>query len=498
MANYIFTPADHTVGTNLTALGWTRRFNTSNGDNWAIADVSGTKTLRFTQGANSLSNSGISWDEIDSDSGRADAELLAVFRANMAGSADPDKRLLARGSGGVGAENYAYCGVQTDTQLERHVGEVSAGTLTTITNTALSGSPDYRSEATWLAMRSRISGTSAFVKFWVPADSDDPEADEPESWWYSTDTLTVEGVGWVGLARRSWGPHEYKRLAFATNGDTATFAATPAGDPPLGTVTISSVTPGVTTASVAYSYDDTDQTGFEYRIDGGAAASIGASPATITGLTASTECDIEVRAINANGAGTWSAASTFTTDAAAPGNTTPTFDGPNIADQSGTESVAVTPLDVSGLFSDAESAMTFSAVGTWPAGVTVSSAGVISGTPTTAGVYSALQVRATDTGALTADSNTFSFTIEADATSITTSALRNNTGTVHVSASVHWTWLPAGRVGSLAAVVPQDGTGTTDAAGQLTVSGLTPPGILVVAKRNTGAADDEVYYEAFN
>ena len=85
------------------------------------------------------------------------------------------------------------------------------------------------------------------------------------------------------------------------------------GDPPLGTVTISDVTPGASSALVTYSYDDSDQTGFEYRIDGGSPAALGASPATISGLTAETEYDLEIRAVNANGAGAWSSVETFTT-----------------------------------------------------------------------------------------------------------------------------------------------------------------------------------------
>lgn len=92
--------------------------------------------------------------------------------------------------------------------------------------------------------------------------------------------------------------------------------ASGAGLPPQGTVTITSVTPGETTASVAYTYDDTDQTGFQYRINGGTPASIGASPATITGLTASTVYNspgIEVRAINDDGEGDWSDPVSFTT-----------------------------------------------------------------------------------------------------------------------------------------------------------------------------------------
>ena len=93
--------------------------------------------------------------------------------------------------------------------------------------------------------------------------------------------------------------------------------------------------------------------------------------------------------------------------------TSPSFAGPNIADISGTEGAAITPVDVSTKFYDAESGLTFSAVGSWPAGVTVSSAGVISGTPTTAGTYAGLQVRATDAGSLTADSNAFTITVAA-------------------------------------------------------------------------------------
>lgn len=74
---------------------------------------------------------------------------------------------------------------------------------------------------------------------------------------------------------------------------------------PTGTVTISSAESGSsTTALITYSYDAADQTGFEYSLDGVVWASIGASPATITGLTAATEYAIEVRAINGFGGGT--------------------------------------------------------------------------------------------------------------------------------------------------------------------------------------------------
>lgn len=99
-------------------------------------------------------------------------------------------------------------------------------------------------------------------------------------------------------------------------------------------------------------------------------------------------------------------------------NAAPTFPGPNIGNLSGTVGTALTSNNVASKFSDTD-ALTFSAVGTWPPGITVSSAGVISGTPTTAGTYASLKVRATDTAAQTVDSDTFSFTINASAHLVT-------------------------------------------------------------------------------
>jgi len=101
-------------------------------------------------------------------------------------------------------------------------------------------------------------------------------------------------------------------------------------------------------------------------------------------------------------------------------NAQPTFPGPNIGNQIGIVGVALSVNDVSSKFSDTD-ALTFSAIGTWPPGVTVSSAGVISGTPVTAGVYSGLAVRATDTASQPIDSDTFSFTISAASHLITAS-----------------------------------------------------------------------------
>lgn len=146
-------------------------------------------------------------------------------------------------------------------------------------------------------------------------------------------------------------------------------------------------------------------------------------------------------------------------------NAAPTFPGPNIGNQTGTVGTALS-LNVASKFSDTD-ALTFSAIGTWPAGVTVSSAGLISGTPATAGTYATLKVRATDTASQTVDSDTFSFTIAAAASgTITTPPLKNNTGALLASLG-GWT-MNVYNPSTGAPVLQKTGL-STDAAGVLTV-----------------------------
>ena len=92
-------------------------------------------------------------------------------------------------------------------------------------------------------------------------------------------------------------------------------ATAPPVVPPVGTVTIGTITPTQTTAQVAFTYDDSDQTGFRYRLDGGAAQVVASSPIQLTGLTADTAYTVEVLAYNDDGDGTWSTSTPFTTEA---------------------------------------------------------------------------------------------------------------------------------------------------------------------------------------
>lgn len=86
-----------------------------------------------------------------------------------------------------------------------------------------------------------------------------------------------------------------------------------------------------------------------------------------------------------------------------------TFDGPSIGNFSLVIDVAMTPIDFSTRFSGP--GLTFEAVGSLPTGLSLSSAGVLSGTPTVEAVTTGLVIRATDSNTATADSNAFNITV---------------------------------------------------------------------------------------
>jgi len=97
----------------------------------------------------------------------------------------------------------------------------------------------------------------------------------------------------------------------------------------------------------------------------------------------------------------------------APAATPVAFTG-TVGSQSGTEGTAFS-LGLSTYFSGTETPFAYSVQsGTLPAGLSLNtSTGVISGTPTTAGVSSGIVIRATDATPDTADTNAFSITINA-------------------------------------------------------------------------------------
>lgn len=210
--------------------------------------------------------------------------------------------------------------------------------------------------------------------------------------------------------------------------------AGPVATAPTGTVTIGTVTPASTSASVPYSYSGSDATGYQYRLNGGAATALGASPATISGLTASTAYTLEVRATNATGNGAWSAVSNFTTAAPAGDTTAPTLSGVpsfsaitssgyTVTWTAGTDAVGVTGYEVQ------------VASGGWTNVGNVLTTGI---TGRTAGATETVQVRAYDAAGNRSAAISASVTLASavvTGTITVTEPLKNNTGTLRASLS---------------------------------------------------------------
>ena len=153
-------------------------------------------------------------------------------------------------------------------------------------------------------------------------------------------------------------------------------------------------------------------------------------------------------------------------------NEAPTYSG-TISVPALTVGVAMTPVATAGFFSDVDAGDTaaYSAIGTWPAGITVNaSTGAISGTPTVAGTYSGLQVRRADSGSLTATSTAFAITVAASGGVTFTGTVPGKSGTVGVAFAF----------GSPALDSYFSGTGT-----YAVQAGTLPPGLTLNA--STGA-----------
>ncbi|MCK6375993.1 MAG: hypothetical protein L6Q69_18105 [Zoogloea sp.] len=204
--------------------------------------------------------------------------------------------------------------------------------------------------------------------------------------------------------------------------------AGPVASAPTGTVTIGTVTPAASSVSVPYGYSGSDATGYEYRLNSGTATAIGASPATISGLTPSTAYTLQIRATNATGAGAWSAITNFSTSASGSSDSTvPTLTGAVTVSSLGSSSytaswpAASDNVAVTGYEYRLNSAATWTSVGT------STSANIAGRTP---GSTDAFEVRAFDAAGnrSTALSKSVTLTAAVTGTVAVSQPIKNNAG----------------------------------------------------------------------
>lgn len=174
---------------------WTDRYIVN--PSWAVADIpsaGGGRALSYP-GEASGSRSLVTWDRLDSVSGRENAKALA--RVRWPGSLDRAEMFLAfRASGATGSVvNMARHGARpTEPGYSVEAGGYSAGSTFL---TGLYPSLPYES-GKWYYVLAEVDGDNHRVKVWEDVGSYE---DEPEIWQIDEVDPTITGPGWLGIFR---------------------------------------------------------------------------------------------------------------------------------------------------------------------------------------------------------------------------------------------------------------------------------------------------------
>lgn len=307
MARYFRNFKNDTIGAE--PAGFTKWWDSAGAVYEVVSDAAGGggKSLRIATTASARRAYTLNAIDADPDRGTADVALLVRMPASAAASAF----VMAAAShvaGAASTETSVINNLFMTSSSARAIRSMAynAGTGTILPNAGTTSVWSF-SSLYWLRLR-RVGNT--VYRSLAPATN--PTAESQTNTETSTNPTAAGAIGVMTLTTGI--TFEVLAIGVGTGGDLPYFY-----DPevvPAGTPTIGTITPSETSATVAYTYSGFDATGFEYRIDGGAAQALGASPATISGLAAVTEYDLEVRAVNEAGGGAWSSVSTFSTTAA--------------------------------------------------------------------------------------------------------------------------------------------------------------------------------------
>lgn len=214
---------------------WTARWVTAS-NTWAArskASVEGGKTLENTGTVDGRHL--LSWDTVDADANRANAEVLARVRSSS--TLVSQLRLIVRGSGSAASETGYFLDFPSASAADLRVSKLVSGTLTAIGTIYA-----YTFVANaWYYVRFRANGTSLKARVWLDGEP------EPSVWHIDFTDSSITAAGWVGVGNlESTGTRDFDWVSIGTNGDTAPLATSTAT-----TIRASQVVSEVALATVA-------------------------------------------------------------------------------------------------------------------------------------------------------------------------------------------------------------------------------------------------------
>lgn len=158
----------------------------------------------------------VSMSAVDADANRANAEILALVRADVRSAGVTHEGVVARGSGAAATETGYVAGFLG---REFRIGKYVAGTFTELAITTGFNAAD----STRYYIRLRVNGTTVQGKVW------DSAGGEPGPWTHTATDASISAAGWCGFFTFGAPVMECAQIAVGTNGDTATFSAGGAG-----------------------------------------------------------------------------------------------------------------------------------------------------------------------------------------------------------------------------------------------------------------------------
>ena len=209
----VYTISFGTDTTGAAPTGWTSRW-TSTGATWLVrADAPSTAGKYLEFALTTWNRRLLSYDSIDSDSGRDNAEVFARFQTN-AMTSDAQFNLIVRGSGAAATEGgYVF---KNNSATSISIIKLVSGTATTLATLTV---PTLANN-TYYGLRFRVNGTALKAKIWN--SQIDPE---PSAWNIEITDSAITGTGYVGIGNHaSFGLHRWDDVAFGTSGDTAAFS----------------------------------------------------------------------------------------------------------------------------------------------------------------------------------------------------------------------------------------------------------------------------------